>query len=316
MTEAHPARSAPAAGLRLGFLGAGTMGGIIAAGLVAAGHEPGLIGVTSATPRTREELAARLGVRAFDSNAEAAAWADAVVLGVKPHAAAELLEGVREQIGDGTLVISLCAGLSTAALEAHLVPGARVVRVMPNTPSAVGEGMAGISAGAEATGDDLDVAAALMGAVGRAVVIPESQQNALAAISGSGPAWVFHGIESLVEAADEIHVSEGPTHVEQQIDVRTRPVTADGDSNEDSDVRLTRPSNDNAVDPDRYPPSSRGQKHRHMERSRTRPDAMRPRHGLRQAVPAMGGAHDPAHAAQGQPDRADRPGVDTGPRWP
>lgn len=201
MTEAHPARSAPAAGLRLGFLGAGTMGGIIAAGLVAAGHEPGLIGVTSATPRTREELAARLGVRAFDSNAEAAAWADAVVLGVKPHAAAELLEGVREQIGDGTLVISLCAGLSTAALEAHLVPGARVVRVMPNTPSAVGEGMAGISAGAEATGDDLDVAAALMGAVGRAVVIPESQQNALAAISGSGPAWVFHGIESLVEAA-------------------------------------------------------------------------------------------------------------------
>lgn len=141
MTEAHPARSAPAAGLRLGFLGAGTMGGIIAAGLVAAGHEPGLIGVTSATPRTREELAARLGVRAFDSNAEAAAWADAVVLGVKPRAAAELLEGVREQIGDGTLVISLCAGLSTAALEAHLVPGARVVRVMPNTPSAVGEGL-------------------------------------------------------------------------------------------------------------------------------------------------------------------------------
>lgn len=116
--------------------------------------------------------------------------------------------------------------------------------------------------------------------------------------------------------ADEIHVSEGPTHVEQQIDVRTRPVTADGDSNEDSDVRLTRPPNDNAVDPDRYPPSSRGQKHRHMERSRTRPDAIRPRHGLRQAVPAMGGAHDPAHAAQGQPDRADRPGVDTGPRWP
>ncbi|RLP09727.1 pyrroline-5-carboxylate reductase [Propionibacterium australiense] len=201
MTSAQETRAGEAGGPpRLGFLGAGTMGGTVAAGLVASGHPGELIGVTSRTPDTRERLAERLGVRPFETNTGAAAWADVVVIGVKPHAAGGLLDEVRTQVGDQKLVISLCAGLATTALESHLEPGARVVRVMPNTPSAVGAGMAGISAGSCATQGDLDLAVALMSAVGRAVVVPESQQNALAALSGSGPAWVFYGVEALIES--------------------------------------------------------------------------------------------------------------------
>lgn len=201
MAAARQVRAEPPIGeTRLAFLGAGAMGGAVASGLVASGHRPEFIGVTSRTAERREELAERLGVRAFGSNAEAAGWAEAVVLAVKPHVAGEVLEEIRAWVGDECPVVSLCVGLTTSALEAHLGPGARVVRVMPNTPSAVGAGMAGISPGARATQDDLDLAVALMSAVGRAVVIPESQQNALAALSGSGPAWVFHGMEALIEA--------------------------------------------------------------------------------------------------------------------
>ena len=148
MTARQTAGRPPLEGARLAFLGAGAMGGAVVAGLVAAGHDPELICVTSRTPATRDALAGRLGVRALASNTRAAQWADAVVLGVKPHAAGALLDEIRGQVGDGTLVVSLCAGLSTGTLESHLGPGARVVRVMPNTPSAVGAGMAGVSAGA------------------------------------------------------------------------------------------------------------------------------------------------------------------------
>ncbi len=185
---------------RLAFLGAGTMGGTIVAGLVRAGRDPHTIAVTTRTPAHREELARELGVQTFGSNAEATEWADALVIGVKPADALALLDEITPQIDGDTLVISLCAGLTTELLGAHLPAGAHVVRVMPNTPASIGAGMAGISGGSHATRSDVDQALALMRTVGKAVDIPEKLQDALTAVSGSGPAYVFYFAEALIEA--------------------------------------------------------------------------------------------------------------------
>ncbi|WP_245725751.1 pyrroline-5-carboxylate reductase [Propionibacterium cyclohexanicum] len=188
------------AGQHLAFLGAGTMGGTIARGLVAAGRDPRTIGVTSHGAATREKLSRELKVLAFDDNPSAAQWADVVVLGVKPAQALAVCDEIEPAVGEGTIVVSLCAGLSCALLESRLPQGTAVIRVMPNTPASVGAAISGVSGGSSASDADVAAAIAVMSAVGKAVVIPESQQDALAAISGSGPAYVFYFVEALVEA--------------------------------------------------------------------------------------------------------------------
>jgi pyrroline-5-carboxylate reductase len=94
----------------------------------------------------------------------------------------------------------VAAGITTAAVEKHLAPRARVVRVMPNTPMLVGEGMSAVCAGAHATDDDLASAERLLGAVGQVVRLPESQLDAVTALSGSGPAYVFLLAEAMIDA--------------------------------------------------------------------------------------------------------------------
>ncbi|MFT8395830.1 pyrroline-5-carboxylate reductase [Propionibacterium sp.] len=184
----------------LAVLGAGTMGGILVRGLVKAGRPASTIGVTSHTAATREKIAEETGVQAFDDNATAAAWAEVLVLAVKPVKALGVLDEISAALRPGTVVISLCAGLSCALLESHLPAGTPVVRVMPNTPASVGAGMAGVSPGSHAGPEQEGLAVSLMSTVGKAVVLPENLQDAVTAISGSGPAYVFYFVEALVEA--------------------------------------------------------------------------------------------------------------------
>jgi pyrroline-5-carboxylate reductase len=100
----------------------------------------------------------------------------------------------------GTLVVSLCAGLPTSLFERSLPAGTPVVRVMPNTPMLVGEAMSAISAGTHATDDQLAVVEKMLAAVGRVVRVPESQQDAVTALSGSGPAYFFYLVEAMIDA--------------------------------------------------------------------------------------------------------------------
>lgn len=203
---------------RLAFLGAGAMAGTIVAGLVRAGRDPQGIAVTTHTPAHREKLAADLGVHAFGDNERAAAWARTIVIGVKPADVLALLDQITPVLGPDNLVISLAAGLSTELLSAHLPSGVHVVRVMPNTPARVGEGMSGVSAGRTATRHDVDTAIMLMESVGKAVEIPEKLQDPLTAISGSGPAYVFYFVEALIEAG----VTQGlPRPLATQLAVQT-----------------------------------------------------------------------------------------------
>jgi pyrroline-5-carboxylate reductase len=122
------------------------------------------------------------------------------VLVVKPQDMADVLTEIAPHLRPGQLLVSLAAGIPTRAIEKHIPDGVAVVRVMPNTPALVDEGMAAISAGTHCDDDHLATAEALLSTTGRVVRVPEKQQDAVTAISGSGPAYLFFVVEAMIEA--------------------------------------------------------------------------------------------------------------------
>jgi len=185
---------------RLAVVGAGVMGETIIAGLVTGGWAPAqVVAVDRYQPRV-DEVTARLGVGSVGSIAEAVADAEAVLLAVKLQDARGVLAEIAPALRPGTVLVSICAGISTASIEAALPAGTPVVRVMPNTPAKVREGMSAISAGSAATAAHLEFAASMMGSIGKVVTVPEAYQDAVTAVSGSGPAYVFYVVEAMVDA--------------------------------------------------------------------------------------------------------------------
>jgi pyrroline-5-carboxylate reductase len=175
-------------------VGGGKMGEALVAGLLSSGREPGGVWVVEPIAARREELTATHGIAALEEPVAC----DGCILAVKPQhvdgaARAVAAAGVRR-------VLSIAAGVPIAAIEAALGTDAAVVRAMPNTPAQVGEGAAAIAAGTHATQDDIDWAAAILGAVGEVVVVGEPLLDAVTGLSGSGPAYVFLVAEALVEA--------------------------------------------------------------------------------------------------------------------
>ncbi len=183
----------------LAVIGAGVMGETLIAGLLRAGWAGADIIASDRHPARLVEIGERHGVRTADT-AEAAGAADTVVLVVKPQDLAEVLPQIAQTLRSDALVVSLCAGITTATIEAALPAGTPVVRVMPNTPAQVDEGMAAVSAGATATSDQVDHVTALLSAVGKVVVVPEKYQDAVTAISGSGPAYLYFVVEAMIDA--------------------------------------------------------------------------------------------------------------------
>jgi pyrroline-5-carboxylate reductase len=180
-------------------LGAGVMGETLMSGLLRAGHAPSDLLVTERRPDRAAFLAEKYGVRVV-SNVEAADQADTLVVVVKPQDMGSLCEEIAGHARPGQLIVSLAAGITTSYLESRLPTGVAVVRVMPNTPALVDQGMAAISAGSHCDDAHLDRAEALLRAVGKVVRVPEKQQDAVTAISGSGPAYVFYVAEAMIEA--------------------------------------------------------------------------------------------------------------------
>jgi pyrroline-5-carboxylate reductase len=199
MTDAGQPTTSPRAEGPVAVLGAGVMGETLLSGLLRAGRAVDSLVVSERRPERVAELTERYGVRVVD-NATAAGEASTVVLVVKPQDMARALADVRETLRPGTLVVSLAAGITTATLEAGLPAGTPVVRVMPNTPALVDEGMAAISAGEHCDDAHLAEAEELMRSCGRVIRVPEQYQDAVTAISGSGPAYIFYVVEAMIEA--------------------------------------------------------------------------------------------------------------------
>jgi pyrroline-5-carboxylate reductase len=184
---------------RIAVLGAGKIGEALLAGLLAAGRSPDDLAFTERHPERARELVERHGVTALDVPG-AAERSDVLVVAVKPQDIDPLLVELAPVIRPGTLVVSLCAGLPTSLYERALPAGTPVVRVMPNTPMLVGEAMSAISGGSHATDGHLAEVEKMLGAVGRVVRLPESQQDAVTALSGSGPAYFFYLVEAMIDA--------------------------------------------------------------------------------------------------------------------
>jgi pyrroline-5-carboxylate reductase len=182
----------------LAIIGGGKIGEALLSGLIRRGGPDGLL-VCERSPDRAAQLSERYGVPAVALE-DAAARARVLLLAVKPQDIDVLLGRLAEHVDDGHLVVSVAAGVPTARIEAALPPGVPVVRVMPNTPALVDEGMSVLSAGAHAGEADLDEAEALLAAVGRVRRVPESQQDAVTALSGSGPAYFFFLVEAMVDA--------------------------------------------------------------------------------------------------------------------
>jgi pyrroline-5-carboxylate reductase len=182
-----------------GILGAGVMGETLLSGLVRAGRRVDDLLVGEKRPGRAQELEERYGV-AVVSNTEAAAKADTLALVVKPQDMSDLLAEIAPELRPGQLLVSLAAGITTAFIESHVPDGVAVVRVMPNTPALVDEGMAAISPGKHCDEAHLAEAESLMASTGRVIRVPEKQQDAVTAISGSGPAYIFYVVESMIEA--------------------------------------------------------------------------------------------------------------------
>jgi len=144
-------------------------------------------------------LREKYGVRVLD-NVAAAELADTLVLVVKPQDMEGLLAEIRDHIVPGNLVVSMAAGIPTSWLEQRLPARSSVVRVMPNTPALVDQGMAAISAGSNCTVEHLAEAEAMLASCGKVVQVPEKHQDAVTAISGSGPAYIFYVVEAMIEA--------------------------------------------------------------------------------------------------------------------
>ncbi len=183
----------------IALLGVGKLGEALLSGLIRSGTPPqSLIGAEKHAERSAE-IAERYGVRTADA-AEAVAQADVVLLAVKPQDMLALLGEIAGALRPGTLVVSMAAGITTALVEGALPEGTPVVRVMTNTPVFVDEAMSALSAGTHAAGEHLARVEDMLGHVGKVVRVPESQQDAVTALSGSGPAYFFFLVEAMIDA--------------------------------------------------------------------------------------------------------------------
>ena len=192
----------------IAILGSGSMGSAILSGLLQPGVTvSGGIRVTNRTRAKAQELAKLDGVTSLaledqtDANRVAVAGARVVLVAVKPAMVPDLLHEIADALEPGTIVISVAAGVTVATFESLLPESVPVLRSMPNTPSVVGRGVTGLSAGTRSSDDDLAVGRAIFETVGTVVEVPENQLDALSTISGSGPAYVFLLIEELTKTA-------------------------------------------------------------------------------------------------------------------
>ncbi len=183
----------------IAILGAGKMGEALLSGLLRAGRPPSDVAVVVRRADRGEELYEAYGVPVLTAE-EAAKDASTLVIAVKPQDMTRMLDEIAPFVSASQLVISVAAGITTSFIERRFPVEVPVVRVMSNTPVLVDEAMSVISAGSYASEPHLRRTEDLLRPVGKVLRIPESQQDAATALSGSGPAYVYYLVEAMVDA--------------------------------------------------------------------------------------------------------------------
>ncbi len=185
----------------IAILGTGKMGGILLQAFLKQGLvRPEQLHVTVRHSDRAAALGRQLGVVVSTGNREAVRHADVILLGVKPSQVPEVVGEVAQELSPAKLVLSFAASVQTRAIEQAAGCDVPVVRAMPNTPAAVGEGMTALCGGRFCTPDHMALAQRIFSTVGRTVVVDEKHMDAVTGLSGSGPAFLYIIIEALAEA--------------------------------------------------------------------------------------------------------------------
>jgi pyrroline-5-carboxylate reductase len=192
----------------IGFIGGGQMGealikGIIQAGLV----KNDQVYVCEPVAARQEYLTETHGVNVSGEGDAVFAACRTIILAVKPQVMGKVLDMNKKHITGQHLLISIAAGITIGFLEEKAGPQSKVIRVMPNTPALVLEAASALSAGSNTTADDMKEAESIFNAIGKCVVLDESQLDAVTGLSGSGPAYVFSFIESMIDAGLKVGLS-------------------------------------------------------------------------------------------------------------
>lgn len=191
---------------KVGFIGVGNMGEALLVGLLKAGATPAQISFAVRRPERSAEIAAKYGIQPAPLE-EMAQSCDVLLIIVKPQDLTTVTDVIAPVINPKALVISFLAGKKTSTISELLADGQAVIRVMPNTPTSLGVGMAGMSAGAHATEAQLAYTKEFLEACGKVVHVEEELQDALAATSGSGPAYFFAFVEAMIQGSVELGLS-------------------------------------------------------------------------------------------------------------
>ena len=187
--------------MKIGFIGGGNMGGAIIGGIVKNDvAAPEDIIVSDANKASVEKIQSLYGVNAAENNTQTAG-ADILFLCVKPNILYSVIDEIKDDVSENTLIISIAAGQSIEAIENAFGKAIKLIRVMPNTPALAGEGMSALSPNANVTETELEKAVTLFNSFGTAEVVPEKLMDVVTAVSGSSPAYVFMFIEAMADAA-------------------------------------------------------------------------------------------------------------------
>ena len=188
--------------MKIGFIGLGNMAKAIIGGML--GNQtvrPGDVIGTAKTVATMEAVRSAYGIEIRDTNAAVAREADVLILAVKPQYFQEVIEEIRTETAPNTLVISIAAGKSIKWIEDAFDRQVKLVRCMPNTPALVGAGCTGVCINDKVSQEEAEYSLKLMESFGKACLVPEHLMNAVGAVSGSSPAYVFMFIEAMADAA-------------------------------------------------------------------------------------------------------------------
>ncbi len=189
-------------GRKLGFIGCGNMAKAIIGGIIGAGlANPEEIIASDVYQAGLEKARADMGICITQDNKEVVQKSDIVFFSIKPNVLFAVLDEIKDICKEEQLFISHVAGKTISQIEERMPSGTHLIRIMPNTPALVNEGMTGVSINANVTKNESDEAMALFGAFGKAEIVPEKLMDVVTGISGSGPAYVFQFIEAFADAA-------------------------------------------------------------------------------------------------------------------
>lgn len=187
--------------VRLGFIGCGKMASAIIKGVQ--GAKDFLIKGSEVNPDFAEQAQQRLNIPVISDNRALIIDSDVIFLAVKPNQVVPILEEIKDEITEDKLILSIAAGVNTKKIE-NIIDRKRVVRIMPNTPALIKEGMFGVCKGSFATEKDVEFVVSILSKIGKCVEVTEAQMDIVTAISGSGPAFFYKVIEDMARAGEKL----------------------------------------------------------------------------------------------------------------